>query len=171
MLQITAFADPRVLHLDCICRPPLSAACPQCRSSDIDIDCYFATTALRAVVDIPFLVPLLSALQEYQNMAHAPTSSPSPISARRKKPRMPRPSASSLRRLALVVALSASAASAVVATQSSSSSSGSSSWSRGFDGARESFLETVLEANVSNQKSCKVRVSKRPSNGGKRCDH
>lgn len=56
--------------------------------------------------------------------------------------------------LVALVALSASA-SAVVAT--GQSSSGSSGWSRGFDGARESFLETVLEANVSNQKSCKVR--------------
>ena len=52
--------------------------------------------------------------------------------------------------LLTLVALSAST-SAAVATQSSSG------WSRGFDGARESFLETVLEANVSNQKSCKVR--------------
>lgn len=35
-------------------------------------------------------------------------------------------------------------------------SPGANTWTRGFEAPRESFLETVLEGNVANQKSCKV---------------
>lgn len=40
-------------------------------------------------------------------------------------------------------------------------------WSSGFEGPRANFLETVLEGNVANQKSCKV--SARDGGGGGGC--